>query len=207
MIGRSHFGKGLWEWSGCRQFGFWKRLSEKQTSCTSLSNMSVLKKPIKIPLQVHFPKSICVWRRLVSLFFCLVIERLTRRYKLIITIWRILMIFIWIIMDAHLKWGLSKQLSSGTLPPACLSICTCFRRVLDKVSTTQRWIPASRSPLANYSIWLCGFPDWPVFPLKPEQTETRGFDGLISGHVARLHHLVHALTVTHAVCHRLSFQQ
>lgn len=175
-------------------------------SCTSLSNMSVWKKPIRIPLQVHFQKSICVWRRLVFFFF-LVIERLTRRYKLIITIRRILMIFIWIIMDAHLKWSLSEQLSSGTLPPACLLTCTCFCRVPDKVSTTQRWIPASQSPLANYSVWLCGFPGWPVFPLKPEQTETMGFDGRISGHVARLHHLVHALAVTRSVCHRLSFQQ
>lgn len=51
------------------------------------------------------------------------------------------------------------------------------------------------------------FPGWPVFPLKPEQTETMGFDGRINVRVAGLHHLVHALAATHTVCHRLSFQQ
>lgn len=114
-------------------------------------------------------------------------------------VWSILIIFIWIIMYAHLKQHLSEQLSSGTLPPACLSTYTCFGRIHDKILAPQRWIPASQSPLANCSIWQCGFPDWPVFPLKPEQIKTTDFDGRISGHVARIHHLVHALAATYSL--------
>lgn len=106
-------------------------------------------------------------------------------------------------MYTHLKRNLLEQLSWGTLPAACLFTCTCFCRIPDKVLTTQRWIPASQSPLANYSVWLCGFPDWPVFPLKPEQTETMGFDGRISGRVARLHHMVHALAAARCDSHSL----
>lgn len=34
-----------------------------------------------------------------------------------------------------------------------------------------------------------------------------GFDGIISGRGARLHHMVHALAVTHTVCHWLSLKQ
>lgn len=113
------------------------------------------------------------------------------------------MIFIWIIMYTHLEWNLLEQLSSGTLPAACFFTCTCFCRIPDKVLNTQRWIPASKSPLANCSVWLCGFPDWPVFPLKPEQTETMGFDGRISGRVARLHHMVHALAAACCNSHSL----
>ncbi len=113
------------------------------------------------------------------------------------------MIFIWIIMYTHRKRNLLEQLGSGTFPAACLFTCTCFCRIPDKVLTARRWIPASQSPLANCSVWLCGFPDWPVFPLKPEQTETMGFDGRISGHVARLRHMVHALAVARCDSHGL----
>lgn len=46
------------------------------------------------------------------------------------------------------------------------------------LNSQQRWIPTTQSPLANCGIWLCdgdffssSSPGWPVFPLKPEQTE------------------------------------
>ncbi len=120
-----------------------------------------------------FSKAHLCWWKLVFFSWLLKI----RASYLIITIWRILMIFIWIIMYTHRKRNLLEQLGSGTFPAACLFTCTCFCRIPDKVLTARRWIPASQSPLANCSVWLCGFPDWPVFPLKPEQTETMGFDG------------------------------
>lgn len=67
---------------------------------------------------------------------------------------------------------------------------------------------ASQNSLAVCSICLCGFSNWPMFPLKPEQTKPMGFDdGLISSHAARPHHLVHALAVTRTVCKWLSFPQ
>lgn len=90
-------------------------------------------------------------------------------YYLIITIWRI---FIWIIMHSHLKQKLLEEFSGSTLPAPCLF--TCFCRNPDKVEATRWQIPASHSPLANCSGWLCGFADWPVFPLKPEQSRNNG---------------------------------
>lgn len=56
----------------------------------------------------------------------------------------------------------------------CVLTHTGFHRVPGKVLATQRWIPGAQSPLANCTVWLRGFPDWPVFPLKPEQSRNNG---------------------------------
>lgn len=82
-------------------------------------------------------------------------------FHLIITIRHILIIFIWIIMYAHPKQKKTpthfraSQLGHFA-PAACLFRCACFCRIHDKVLTAQQWIPATQSPLANCSIWLCG---------------------------------------------------
>lgn len=65
--------------------------------------------------------------------------------------------------------------------------------------------------LAHCSIWLCGVPDWPVFPLKPEQSRDNGLwwpdqrpcsETSPYGACPQLR-----LNSSSTVCHRLSFQQ
>ena len=91
------------------------------------------------------------------------------------------------------KWNFSKPINR-TLSPACVSTCaglgTIFRCIW-KIDTDV----ASQNSLAVWKTRQANAANWPVFPLKPEQTETTDFDGSISSHAARLHHLVHALTM------------
>lgn len=130
-------------------------------------------------------------------------EKIQASY-LIITVWRIVTTFIWIIMYTHLNPNLLGQLSSGALPASCLFTRTCFCRILIKFEMHRDEYLPVRGLWQNCSVWLCGFPDWPVFPLKPEQTKTMGFDGRISGCVATLHHMVHALAAARCDSHSLT---
>lgn len=74
-------------------------------------------------------------------------------------------IFIWIIIIFPSQ---ANPFSSGTFATSLFAHVLC--NILKKVLTAQWWVPGTQIPLANCSIWLCGFPAWPVFSLKPEQT-------------------------------------
>lgn len=123
------------------------------------------------------------------------------RSRLIISMWCILRMFIWIIMYTHHEQNLLEQLSSGTLPAACLFTCTCFCRIKFYLHRDEYLPPRA--------LWQMAAFDWVVSQTdqyslwSPNKAGTMGFDGRISGRVARLHHMVQALAVARCDSHSL----
>lgn len=144
------------------------------------------------PLEVH-PNPSGLQKEII--FFFPLLQWRTRftemwAFHLIITIMHILIISIWIIMYTYHE---QKKTSTHTLelpqlghfaPAACLFRCTCFCRIHDKVFEYAAMNPHHPEPfgkLRHLTVWWCVFlfffsssPGWPVFPLKPEQTENNG---------------------------------